>query len=317
MWHTGLLVVIPYLGILGFLPPPNLGELPKAAHTAWLVEHYPTPISLREQLPERSFSNTWRYSNGITRTIKFWKRGNELRLDRLTSTPGKEDTHYVTVSGPAGFVSLQKNGEISSVKEFRRGEDQSSLDAVLRQQAVVVSAPWNFFETPISELIRRPGFTVTDVSSAKVNDQQLLKASWKLKEAGQEWFGWFLFDPELGWRLHEFARGNKKAKSATIFCRRITYSGIEPFPLSVEEGRVTLDGATFTAETSIDTVLADLSRPDPSVFRLQQFGIPELLDTLERRPRGTWRYWLVGIAGLVIAGWLLLRNKQQGGTQRR
>lgn len=282
----------------------NFSDMDTPTLKKWLLENYSGTTNIKQDVQNGEFKNATSYSNGVVRTVHLWKKADQVRLDRYTKQPEKEETHYITISRKDGFLSMVDHGEVYSVVELRKGEEQASIESAMNDYALALSAAGSIFDISVYEFIHDEHFSVEAIQQINEKNVDLIKVDWKYINPDIRSYGWLLFEPNDKWRLHEFARGNLDRKSSTAFCRKVHYSENSDFPSSIEEGQITKDRATFTQEMTTEVLLATTDAPSETVFELAQFGLPDVLSAEEKSP-SPWRWWLLGITIIALAGWII------------
>jgi hypothetical protein len=293
-------------------PAAAVPNLPQDRLTEWLRANYPSVDRSLSSLPDGEYVAKLVHVNGVVRTIKFWKHGDQLRLDGIDEAP--KQSHWLVLAHGATGVGIQDPQGTPQVTAHKRESELHGLKSSVDNTLLVLSAAWSFLDVSIDEFIHEDGFDVDGLELIERDGSPLLKVSWLNRSVAYgDQYGWFLFDRDHGWRLHEFTRGFVQGRTSTskLLARKMTYSGTSQITATIEEGIISADGASFERRSTITTLKAAPDPPPPSVFDVTQFGLPDLFAEHRPEPRSPWRWWLAGAAAIAVAGWWLARRERK------
>lgn len=220
----------------------------------------------------------------------------------------------VVFNPESSFSAVQENAQGYSLSDY--GEQNArKFEGRLKLQGNPTFAAYCFYEQPITEFMALPSFKVLRTEEVVSAGRGLLKVYWEANLAKRDRKGWFVFDPQQHWVLHEFVVdfGPKDQPANTRRCRRVKYSTGQAVPVvhSVEHEVIDIKHDKVLEREVVTVDEFDRKQQPLGDFTAGAFGVK-----LPAQASQGNRWWLIlnGFAVLAI-GLVLLRKyfKTQAG----
>jgi hypothetical protein len=258
-----------------------------------------------------------------------FQQNKQCKLCVSQSLMPKHDRGELLARNPDYAFSLERQGEkhpwtVAFREPILEGISSKRL-RMLDVEFAMLNPLTCVEQTYLSDLVRRPTFTVTKIAQIEMNGETLVRVEFDNthpvtdEPAGPMQSGVLILDPQRYWCLRtcDLQLKWKNVDSATEHIeneiadlgakfpkpKRTVNSGLYRFPKETKQVTV-----TFTSEFELEEAS---TLPADDKFTLSAYGFPER----GRAQRRRWYLWSAGVGIALVCGALLLRRIARSGAK--
>lgn len=259
--------------------------------------------------------------------VEMFQDGNLFKIAEDTGSGNQVSEREIIVANPVkSFVLMKTPVEKALSLRFlgSPGKDyERARDDVLRE-AMLLRAPFNYFEMPLREFLSMPETSIQDIKEETVAGKQLMRVMLRtkalteyLQQKGVDRLeGWLLFDPQLYWALQSFEIKQLKENSVVHLHIKETLDygdAIDGMPILRSVRREVFDGKGYRGRAEEALIKSVIFGPTPGEeFTLKGCGFAELTEGDGIR----WLPTLLWSAAIAFLALILIRILHRRNTRK-